>query len=602
MNLHNIDISITGLQKHYRNGDFTPPELIDLLEKETEKHSDHNIWIHRLSQEEITPFLDGLKSKSPDTHPLFGVPFAVKDNLDLAGIPTTAGCKSFTHTPEKHAFVVANLIEAGAIPIGKTNLDQFATGLNGTRSPWGPCKNAFDKNYVSGGSSSGSAVALALGLVSFSLGTDTAGSGRVPAAFNNLIGLKATKGLLSNRGMVPACKSLDVTSIFAFTATDAKTVFDVASQYDKADPYARPNIYENSKRANGKFSSAVKLAVPKASQLEFFGDGNASADFYKTIEHWKNLGASIHEIDFSPFLEAAQLLYEGPWVVERTIATKDILENSPESLDPTVKTIVEAGLDKSAEEAFESIYRLQKLKRQCDTTLLAYDALITPTAGTEYSIEAMLADPITLNSNLGYYTNYMNLLDYAAISIPHASCSTPVPNGFTLVADKFCDQKLLALGTTWQEKHADKLGNTWLTYSEEKETAYKALDIIDVVVCGAHLEGQPLNWQLLEREGEFVKKTFSSDKYKLYALSDGIRPGMKRVSEGGEKIEVEVWQLPAKFFGSFVDGIPAPLGIGKVELEDGTWKAGFICENYGLEGATDITHFGGWRAYKSEKA
>lgn len=597
--MSSINITISALLTQYRDGTLTPETLIDHLLEKCEQFDDRNIWIHRLSKQEIEPYLQALEKHSPDSLPLYGIPFAIKDNLDLAGIPTTAACKGLNRRPTQHAFVVEQLINAGAIPVGKTNLDQFATGLVGTRSPWGACRNAFNPDYVSGGSSSGSAVALALGLVSFSLGTDTAGSGRVPAAFNNLVGLKATKGLLSSTGMVPACRSLDVTSIFALTAEDASRVFDVTTQYDPSDAYARQNTYANSARVKGVAKGKLLLGVPQKDQLHFFGDSAAEHDFAQSVAQWEKLGAEIVPLDFSPFLDAAHLLYEGPWVSERSIATKAVLENAPETLDPSVKKIVEGGVNLSAELAFTSQYKLAECKRLADQRFAKIDLLLTPTAPTCYTIDAMQADPISLNSNLGYYTNYMNLLDYAGIALPHASFTTPVPNGFTLVGKAFEDQKLLAWARFWQDHNPAHLGNTDIQYQPSDATTFNDASHVKVVVCGAHLSGEPLNWQLQERGAHLVKATQSSPHYRLYALADGKRPGMERVKQHGMAIEVEVWNMPTENFGSFVAGIPSPLAIGKVELADGSWESGFICDAYGLEGATDISEFGGWRAYLS---
>lgn len=597
MNMQNINMTVAGLHQHYRNQELTPASLVKLLLAKCDEYTHKNIWIHRLSEEELTPYIKKLEGKSPETHPLYGIPFAIKDNLDLANIPTTAACEAYRHTPNKNAFVVEQLIKAGAIPLGKTNLDQFATGLVGTRSPFGACQNAFDDRYISGGSSSGSAVATSLGLVSFALGTDTAGSGRVPAAFNNLVGLKATKGLLSNTGMARACRSLDVVSIFSLNAEDANTVFNVAAKFDENDEYARKNIFANSQRVSGAANKSPHIGIPKKDQLEFYGDKESEKDFFVCIEKWQRLGATISEIDFEPFLEAARLLYEGPWVTERTIATKPILESNPDALNPSVRTIVEGGLSKTAEEGFNAQYRLQACKRITDNIFNEVDFLITPTAATTYTIEEVQQDPIVRNSHMGYYTNYMNLLDYAAIALPYENWSTEIPNGFTIVGQKFTDQKLLGLAKLWQNHTAKNLGNTKTTYTKQEAAPVTDLHTINVVVCGAHLEGQPLNWQLTERGGVLLEKTTSAPRYKLYALADGKRPGMERIEENGHAIEVEVWKVPADEFGSFVSCIPAPLGIGKVELEDGRWESGFICEHYGLAGATEISHYGSWRAY-----
>jgi len=589
MNWTHLNITIAGLQKHYHDDDFTPRELIQYLIARSEKFNDKNIWISPPKLSDLGTILDRLARTDAKTLPLYGVPFAVKDNIDVAGFSTTAACKEFAYAPSESAFVVKKLVAAGAIPLGKTNMDQFATGLVGTRSPWGACKNAYHDEYISGGSSSGSAVAVALELASFSLGTDTAGSGRVPAAFNKLVGLKPSKGLLSNTGVVPACKSLDVVSIFSHTAADANKVFDIAAAYDPQDAYARPNPYRNSARTQGHVAGKITLGVPSASALEFFDDDNARQAFEQCVTQWKQIGADIIDIDFAPFLDAARLLYEGPWVTERYIATKELLSKSPNAMHTVVREIIEGGKNLSAEAAFNAQYTLSALKKLADKEFAKVDFLLTPTTATQYTIDELIKDPIRLNSQLGYYTNYMNLLDYAAIALPYTDYNTPIPSGFTLVAPAFNDQKLMAWATTWHNHHHPDTVSKTHDFIEP--------ETIDVVVCGAHLEGEALNWQLVERGAYLVEKTTSAPHYQLFALADGKRPAMVRNVTQGVAIDVERWSIPSENFGSFVAAIPAPLGIGKVELNDGKWYPGFICDMFGLDDAKDISALGGWRQY-----
>ncbi len=571
----------------------------------------HHAFIHRLTEAEIEPYVAHLEGLDPASLPLYGVPFAIKDNIDLAGIPTTAGCPEFAYTPEDDAFVVRQLIAAGAVPIGKTNLDQFATGLNGTRSPYGACRNAFDPAFISGGSSSGSSVATAAGWVSFALGTDTAGSGRVPAAFHNLIGLKPTCGLLSTRGVVPACRSLDTVTVFALTAADADAVLQVAAVFDPADPYSRA-----AEPAGVDFSAGpFRFGVPRAQDLTFFGNAEAERLFQVSVQRLQALGGTPVEIDLSPFLETARLLYEGPWVAERYVAIQAFIDAQPEAVVPPVRTIIEGGRSRTAAEAFAAQYRLKALKRVCDAVWEQIDTLVTPTAGTIYRIAEMQADPIRLNSNLGYYTNFMNLLDYSAVAVPagfqQKGDAAGLPWGVTLAAPAHRDLSLLrladrlhrqlatedsayALGATAQ-RWAD-LGDAPLTLHAPDATRSGT---VQVAVCGAHLSGLPLNPQLTSRGARLVATTTSAPHYRLYALPGGpvARPGMVRVAEGGAAIALEVWELPASTFGSFVAGIPAPLGIGKVTLADGRVVPGFVCEELGAVGATDITAHGGWRAW-----
>lgn len=597
-----MDMTVNGLLQAYRSDQITPQQVIDEVFQRTSQYRHLNIWIRLLTSAELKPYLDRLQQCSPDDLPLYGIPFAIKDNIDLENIPTTAGCEAFAYTPKQSAFVVQQLIDAGAIPIGKTNLDQFATGLVGTRSPWGACGNAFDARYISGGSSSGSGVATALGLVSFALGTDTAGSGRVPAAFNNIIGVKPSKGLVSLRGVVPACRSLDCVSVFALTADDANQVLDIMVAYDPEDDFACQNPFANNVRHYANVSASFKFGVPQTAQLEFFGNDNAWRLFKKSIEKLESLGGKKVEIDFSPFLQAARLLYEGPWVAERYVAIEKMLTENPAELLPVISTIIGGAKSKTAMDVFKAQYQLQHCYQQAKQVLAAVDFLVTPTTGTIYTIEEVNRDPITLNSHLGYYTNFMNLLDCASVAVPAGFLDKHLPWGITFVADKFSDRKLLSFANRWQQALSLPLGATQQPLGSSRLQSTPAMthnNVIPVVVCGAHLEALPLNWQLRERGANLFEKTKTSASYRLYALAGGppFRPGLVRDTTHGSAIEVEVWDVPASELGSFVAGIPAPLGIGKVELMDGRWLSGFICEPCAMVDAEEITPFGGWRSY-----
>lgn len=606
LNITDINITLPGLRAHYEKGDFTPAELIHALRAANAAYNAENpVWISLLSPAQLDTYLRRLDGHSPATLPLYGVPFAIKDNIDLAGVPTTAACPAFAYTPEHNAFVVQCLLDAGAIPLGKTNLDQFATGLVGVRSPepWGPCHNALNPDYISGGSSSGSGVVVAKGLVSFALGTDTAGSGRVPASLNNIVGLKPSKGVLSTRGVVPACRSLDCVTIFALSADEANTVFDIAARFDVEDAYARANPYENGPRYFNPQMGGVTIGVPKPEQRQFFGNAEAETLFNSSLEQLKTAGATLVEIDFAPFAEAARLLYEGPWVSERFIAAEPLLRDTPDAVLPVIRTIIGRGEEPSAVDAFNAQYQLQALAQRAAAELAKVDAIVTPTNGTIYTVQDVQADPIQLNSNLGVYTNFMNLLDCAAIAVPSGFYACGVGFGITLFHKAFSDKRLLSLAAKLQPLAGLKAGATTQTPPVRTVATKPAPTHINVVVCGAHLDGLPLNWQLKERGATFVEKTLSAPCYKLYALAGGppFRPGMVRVAEGGIAIEVEVWRVPMQHFGTFTAEIPQPLGIGKVQLADGRWESGFICEGYGLEGARDITEFGGWKAYMASR-
>lgn len=593
----NFSLDITTLRRLYLNGELTPRKLVDSLLARYDD-GDNPIWIHRLSPAELYRYADALVGKDFATLPLYGIPFAIKDNIDLAGAPTTAACPEFAFLPEHSASVVQRLIDAGAIPLGKTNLDQFATGLNGTRSPYGACRNAFDPDYISGGSSSGSAVAVATGQASFSLGTDTAGSGRVPAAFNNLVGHKPTLGYLSSRGLLPACRSLDTISIFALTAEDAEQVLAVAAEFDEADPYSRP--VQGHGFDFGR-AQVFRFGVPRAEQLQFFGNKETERLFGEAVARLQALGGEVLEIDFAPFLETARLLYEGPWVAERYAALKDFFDRQADKIFPPVREIIAGASRFSAADAFAGQYRLRALKQKADRVWDTIDCLVTPTAGTIYPIATMQADPIRLNSNLGYYTNFMNLLDYAATAVPAGFQTDGLPFGITLVAPAHQDGPLLHLAARMQADVATPLGATGLFQAEHVALNPLPSDQVQVAVVGAHLSGLPLNWQLTGRKGRLIRSTCTAPCYCFYALPDGKRPGLIRVAEGGAAIKCEIWELPTSEFGSFVAGIPSPLGIGKLELVDGGTVNGFICEGIGITGALDITEFGGWQAYLQHK-
>jgi len=597
-----MDITVKGLLDAYRTRRLTPDNVVDEILARCDSFKDYNIWITRLDRSQLEPYLQRLRTVAADSLPLYGIPFAIKDNIDLAGVPTTAACPAFGYTPTESAFVVQRLIDAGAIPIGKANLDQFATGLVGTRSPWGACRNAFDRDYISGGSSSGSAVATALGLVSFALGTDTAGSGRVPASFNNLVGVKPSLGIVSTSGVVPACRSLDCVSLFSLTTDDANLVLSQMAQFDATDSFARRNPFANSPRHYGMASAAFRFGVPAAAQLEFFGDASAQALFNAAVQKLESLGGIKSEIDFAPFLSAARLLYEGPWLAERYIATETIISTQPEAMLPVTRQIIEAAGHKSAIEAFKAEYRLQDYRRQAQAILETLDCIVTPTAGTIYRIDQIERDPIRLNSQLGYYTNFMNLLDCAAVAVPAGFLDSGLPWGITLFSSAFQDRYLLSVANRWQQALNLSPGATGLGLPVGDATPVQAAGHIPVVVCGAHLEGLPLNWQLRERNASLVERTTTSANYRLYALPGGppFRPGLIRDTRQGCRIEVEVWQVPSAEFGSFVAAIPAPLAIGKLELADGRWLPGFVCEGHAVAEATEISMLGGWRAYLAQ--
>ncbi|MDT8206271.1 MULTISPECIES: allophanate hydrolase [Serratia] len=559
--------------------------------------SDDNAWLYLATpaqrERQYRQLAQRLEAVAGDLSrlPLFGVPFAIKDNIDVGGWPTSAACPAFTYQAAADATVVANLRAAGAIALGKTNLDQFATGLVGTRSPYGAVVNSFDSRYVSGGSSSGSASVVARGLVPFALGTDTAGSGRVPAGFNNIVGLKPTKGRLSNRGVVPACRLNDTVSVFALTVADAAQVAELASGFDPADPYSRPDPHT----APADIPAAPRFAVP--AQLEFFGDVQAERAFHRALAQLQAGGATLEPLDFAPFRTLAEQLYYGPWVAERTVAIEQVLEANPQAIDPVVRGIVGNGLGYSACDAYKAEYLRAELARQIAQRLAPFDALVVPTAPTIRTLAEMAQEPVLFNSQFGTYTNFTNLADLSALALPGPLREDGLPAGITLIAPAWHDRALAAFGLRWQRQSALPLGATGRALPPQPAPAPSS-GHVRLAVVGAHLSGMPLNVQLTQRDAVRVEQTVTAPCYRLYALADTepLKPGLARVAQGAA-IRLELWDIPLARFGEFVAEIPAPLGIGTLLLADGRRVKGFICEAWALEGATDITEFGGWRDY-----
>lgn len=596
-----FDLRLDTLSAAYAAGTQTPRVLIaELLERAAQLNPEYRLFIHLLTPAELEPYLAALDDRDPAELPLYGIPFAIKDNIDLASIPTTAACPAYAYVPERSATLVAQLIALGAVPLGKCNLDQFATGLNGTRSPYGACRNSVHPDYPSGGSSAGSALAVALGVASFALGTDTAGSGRVPAGLNNLVGLKGSKGLLSTAGVVPACQTLDCVTFFTATAAEASTLLALTARLDPRDPYSRANPQWNDASAFGR-PRPFRFGVP--TQLEFLGCPESPALFAAAKAQLEVLGGEAVPLDLAPFLEAARLLYEGPWVAERYSVAGALIEAEPDAVLPVIRAVLDKAPGTTAVDAFRAGYRLQALKAQCDALLAELDCVLTPTYPRPVTLAELAAEPVARNADLGYYTNFMNLLDYAAVAVPAGVMTNGLPWGVTLFGRVFTDQYLLSLAAALQDAQGLPLVGGALPEASLPARPARH-DRARLVVCGAHLQGLPLNGQLLARGGRRLALTRSAPHYRLHALAGGppLRPGMVRVAEDGAAIEVEVWELPSSELGSFLTGIPAPLGLGKVELADGSWETGFICEPYGLAGAEDITDHGGWRAWLASRS
>lgn len=593
--------TLADWQAAYRRG-LTPHALLtDLLARLSAADP---AWISLLDraglERALTALADRLAAVGGDLDrlPLYGIPFAVKDNLDALPLPTTCACPSFSYIPEYSAVVVEKLVAAGAVVVGKTNLDQFATGLVGTRSPYGAVPNAFDPAYISGGSSSGSASVVARGLVPFALGTDTAGSGRVPAGFNNIVGLKPTKGWLSTTGLVPACRTLDCVSVFALDIDDAEIVARIAGGFDAADPYSRLEPV-----ATVALPDRLVLGIP--ADPEWHGDALAAAAWESALADWQNLGVELRAIDFGPLFAVAALLYDGPWVAERYVALEAMMDKPPVDLHPVVREIVLRAQGQSAADAFKGEYRRAALAREALTLLDGLDGLLVPTTPTIYRTEAVLADPVTLNSRLGRYTNFVNLLDMCALALPGGFRADGLPAGITLIGRAWQDRLLADLGHRWQQARPWTGGATGraLSLPSSRTNLTAMTETLTVAVVGAHLTGMPLNTQLTERGATLLESTVTAPAYKLFALANTTppKPGLKRVADGGASILVELWSMPVEHFGSFVALIPSPLGIGTLELADGRLVKGFICEPWALDDAVDITSFGGWRAYMASR-
>jgi len=591
-----MQLDLTSLRHGYEAGTLTPLQVVEEILRLAANPRHPHVWIDRVPADQLRKMAAALPAQPTPELPLYGVPFAIKDNIDLEGLKTTVACPTFGFHPGYSATVVQKLIAAGALPVGKTNLDQFATGLVGTRSPYGICQSVFDPRYISGGSSSGSGVAVAAGMVTFALGTDTAGSGRVPAAFNNIVGLKPTRGRLSTRGVFPACRSLDCVSIFALSCHDAQAVLNVVSGFDPGDAYSRPTP-----APNASLPEEFKFGILPPAQREFFGDVEASLLYEQAIARLAGCGGTPVEFDYTPFAKIAALLYAGPWVAERRAALGDFFNLQPESIHPVVREIIGGAQKYDAVSAFQAQYELQALAQAAAPTWQKVDVLLLPTTGTTYRIEEVLAQPLKLNTQLGYYTNFVNLLDLSALALPAGfRLSNGLPFGITLMGPAFADDALLRLGAQFHQLTGVNLGASSQSIVDQPLPADKPSGIA-VAVVGAHLRGHPLNHQLTSRQAVFVKQTKTAPHYRLYALANTQppKPGLKRVAETlPHGIEVEVWSLTPAAFGSFVAEIPAPMGIGALELEDGTTVKGFLCEPIGFTDARDITGFGGWRAFR----
>lgn len=593
--------TIAAIVAAHRAGTLTPTETVARTYQRIRDHGDPAIFISLRDEKDAVAEAERLAARADAARlPLYGVPVAVKDNIDALGFATTAACPAFSTAPAHDATAVARLRAAGAIIIGKTNLDQFATGLVGVRSPYGIPRNPVRDDLIPGGSSSGSAVAVGAGLVPLALGTDTAGSGRVPAMLNNIVGLKPSLGMISNAGLVPACRTLDCISVFALTVDDAALALSVMAGPDPADPFSR----DRPLGAMTPLPADLRLGVPRSGQLIFFGDKDAETAYAEALKRWTALGATLVEFDLEPFYETARLLYEGPWVAERYLVIKDLLASAPDAIHPVTREITAAGARLTAAETFSALYRLQGLRRIAERTFANIDALVLPTAPTAYTTAQVLANPIELNSRLGTYTNFVNLLDLCGLALPASMRSDGIPFGITLLAPAGHDAQLASIGRVF---HADTklgLGAKGAAQAPLAPLPAPRSENIPIAVVGAHLSGMVLNGELKALNGRLIEATRTASDYKLYALkTTPPKPGMLRVAAGtGAAIELEIWSLSPAAFGQFVNAIPSPMAIGTVRLADGRSVKGFLVEPEVLGDARDITAYGGWRAYMKEAA
>ena len=593
--------TVAALVAAHRTGQLSPAQTVARSFARIREHNDPAVFISLRDEKQALAEAEALSSKDATLLPLYGVPVAVKDNIDVAGLPTTAACPAFSYMPSHDATAVARLRAAGAIMIGKTNLDQFATGLVGVRSPYGIPNNPMRGDLIPGGSSSGSGVAVSAGLVPLALGTDTAGSGRVPAMLNNIVGLKPSLGLVSTAGVVPACRTLDCVSVFSLTVDDAVMALKAMAGPDGADPYSRNRPLAEVT----PFPGSLRLGVPRSGQLIFFGDKASEKAYGDGLKRWTGLGATLVEFDLEPFYETARLLYEGPWVAERYLVIRNLLASSPEAIHPVTREIIIAGQRLSAADTFAALYRLQALRKIAERAFAHIDAVVLPTVPTVYSTAQVLANPLELNSRLGTYTNFVNLLDLCGLALPAAIRPDDIPFGITLLAPAGHDAQLASIGRVF---HADtKLTLGARCVPQPQLAALPAGvrgDEIAIAVVGAHLSGMALNGELKALGGRLLEAATTAPDYKLYALSTTPpKPGMLRVEPGaGSAIELEVWGLPAAAFGNFVAAVPPPLSIGTIRLADGRGVKGFIVEAAAVTGARDISRFSGWRAFVAEAA
>jgi len=575
-------MNLNALRSRYAKG-LRVSQLVESLLDPLARSRVQGVWIHCLDDDALLARARELDAAGPADKPLFGIPFAVKDNIDVAGLPTSNGCRATVDWPAQSAPVVQRLLDAGALLLGKSNMDQFAMGLVGTRSPYGLCPNPFNPDYIAGGSSSGSAVAVARGLASFALGTDTAGSGRVPAALNHLVGLKPTPGRVSSRGLRPSCRSLDCISLFAHTIADSWELLQLIEGFDAADPYSsQPQAYPCALRQD-----AARIGVAEPDLLDFGGDPASQALYSRAVQAVTQSGLQRVETKIEPLLEAGRLLYDGPWVAERHVAVGELDRNA---MQPPIAAILDQAADYSAADLFRAQHRLAQLRREADLLWQQVEALLLPTLPRPYRIAEIKAEPLRCNSHLGLYTNFVNLLGLCAIAIPVGLLPSGVPCGVSLIAP------------AWSEARLCRIAEQLLAAIETRSLAAAQGCHADrseqiIAVCGAHMSGLPLNWQLLELGGHLLAESSTAPCYRMRLLegSGPPRPCLLRSDSDGAALPLELWSLPGSQIGKLLAQVPAPLALGLIELADGRSVHGFIGQAGAVEHGRDITALGGWR-------
>jgi allophanate hydrolase len=593
--------TLAEILESHRSSGSTPSRTIARAYERIRAYDDPALFITLRDEKAALAEAAALEGGNGGDLPLYGIPVAVKDNIDVMGMPTTAACPAFAYEPKQDAAVVARLRAAGAIVIGKTNLDQFATGLVGTRSPHGVPRNPIREDLIPGGSSSGSAAAVAAGIVPISLGTDTAGSGRVPAMLNNIVGLKPSLGLVSTAGLVPACRTLDCVSIFSLTVADAWSALRVVAGFDPDDPFSR-KIAITSPDAS---LEGVRLGVLALKDRDFFGDAGTQQAYEIALARAREQGAVLVEFDFAPFAETARLLYEGPWVAERWSVIEGLAQRDPDAIHPITRAIIEPGASRSAVETFRAFYRLAELRAQVQPIWTEINALCLPTAPSVYELTQVEAENVRLNSRLGTYTNFVNLLDLCGLAVPAVITADRKPYGVTFLAPSGRDGFLAGLAQAFEAASRLPLGaaRTPPARPAMLPPAPADTDMIEVALFGAHMRGLPLNRDIVALGGRYVRCVETAAIYRCFLLPGAVpRPGVLRVDKGGASIEAEIWAMPPDGFGRFVVSVPPPLGFGTIVLSDESQVKGFLVEAAATAGARDISHFGSWRAFLAESA